>query len=101
MLTVFLLKNRAADVSRERFEEYMATERPPILESIEEISGYELWFPTGDAVYDSVETLSFDDHETMERGLGSPVAEELHETGSKYVDFDSEELLVAESAHEF
>ena len=101
MRTVFFLKNRAADVSREEFEDYMANERPPILESITDIQRYELWFPADDTTYDSVETLSFVDREAMEHALGSPVAAELHETGSIYVDFDAEELLVMESAREF
>ena len=101
MRTVFFLKNRAANVSREEFEDYMTNERPPILESITEIQRYELWFPAADSTYDSVETLSFVDREAMERALNSPVAADLHETGSSYVDFDAEEVLVMESAREF
>ena len=101
MLTVFFLKNRAADVSREEFEDYMANERPPILEAIAEIQRYELWFPADDSTYDSVEMLAFADRDAMERSLSSPVAADLHETGSRYVDFDAEEFLVMESAREF
>lgn len=101
MLTVFFLKNRSTGVSRKVFETYMTDERPPLLESIEEIESYELWFPADGAAYDSIEALTFSGGDAMDRGLGSPIAEELHETGSQYIDFEAEEFLVMESVRTF
>lgn len=101
MLTVFFLKNRLTSVSREVFETYMTDERPLLLKSIEEIENYELWLPADGAAYDSIEALTFSDGDAMDRGLGSPIAEELHETGSQYIDFETEEFMLMESAQTF
>jgi len=99
MLTLFLLKHRGEGIDIDRFRQYMRDQRPPALMKIPDLERYDLWFPTEEEpMYDSIEALSVVDREALNRVLNSSIAEELHEEGQEYVDFNREDHLTVENA---
>lgn len=95
MITAFLLKSRRQGVSTETFREYMRTERPDPLTGLPDVESYDLWFTDDTSDWDSVEAITVADEAALNRVFDSDIASGLHEEGSKFIDFDTEELIVS------